>query len=97
MPYPLEFGVATADGPSSCVVAVSQVCIRGGGPSCCGWVLMGVSPVRPRVVGSSPSLACQFPVLLFSSFQLLPPPWGDIWQHTSYPSWPAGRAGLCLR
>lgn len=59
MPYPLEFGVATTDGPSSYEVAMSRVCIRGGGPSCCGWGLMGVSPVRPGVVGSSPSLACQ--------------------------------------
>lgn len=53
MPYALEFGVATTGGPSGYEVAMSRVCIRGGGPSCCGWVLMGADG------GSSPSLACQ--------------------------------------
>lgn len=40
----------------------------------------------------------EFPVLLFGSFRLLgPAPWGDIWQHPSFPGWPADRVGLSLR
>lgn len=44
----MEFGVVTADWPSS-QIAMSQVCIRGGGHACPGWVLTGVSVGRVRV------------------------------------------------
>lgn len=85
--HPLEFGVVTANWPSS-QVAVSQVCVWGGGSACLGWLLAGVSVGRAKVGGWQllPGLVSISTVALWParSFQLLPPsPWGDIWQHPS--------------
>ena len=80
MLYPLGFGIATDDEPSS---QVARVTFASGGPACCGWVLRAVSPGRPRVVVAAPPWPVGVPSVALR--QLPAPPASSVGRYLAAP------------